>query len=695
MFRPLLAALAAALTVLGLVALPASASSSAASAVAQTLTWTANNSTTAYASAPTTAVAGATTIVFENSTATGNTTGMAHTLTFDTQTAGYNHDVSLNILASPFDANNGRHEAQVTLTPGKYRYFCTIPGHSTMTGEFTVTGGGEDTTPPTVTVDLAGEQDADGNYVGSATATLTATDDSSGVDSVEYQLDGAAWATYTEPVVVNTVGAHMLHHRATDVAGNTSEEGMVEFTVVPGQGEDTTPPTVSAEVTGEQDADGNYIGSATVTVTATDDGSGVELVEYEIDDTGFQPYTAPVTVSAPGDHAVQYRATDAAGNLSETGSVPFSIVEGDGDTTPPTVSAEISGEQDADGNYIDSATVTLSAEDASGVESIEYQLDGGEWTVYTEPVVVNTPGEHMLHHRATDVAGNVSEEGMVSFTVVEQDTTAPTVSAAVTGEQDADGNYLGSAVVTVTAEDTDSGVDSVEYAVDDGAYAAYTEPVVVDTAGAHTVRYRATDLAGNVSEEGTVTFTVVETPGEDVTPPSVSALVSGNQDASWNYLDSATVTIDALDTDSGVASVEYALDSGSWTAYTEPVLVDTAGTHTVRYRATDVAGNVSAELSGSFTIVESSSDACPSSDTRATVIIGGIDSGVSNVDTGDGCTINDLIAEDAEYGSHSRFVRHVNEVTDQLVTDGVISSLERSLIVDAAVESDIGNRRRA
>ena len=67
----------------------------------QVLTWTAGNSTTAYTTAPTQAVAGATTIVFENSEATGNTTGMNHTLTFDQSTPGYNHDVSLNILAYP------------------------------------------------------------------------------------------------------------------------------------------------------------------------------------------------------------------------------------------------------------------------------------------------------------------------------------------------------------------------------------------------------------------------------------------------------------------------------------------------------------------------------------------------------------------------------------------------------------------
>jgi uncharacterized cupredoxin-like copper-binding protein len=707
MFRPLAAASAAALIVLGLTALPASATPEAASprpvkpapaapqvaAAAQTLTWTANDRIDRYASAPTApAAAGETTIVFENSEATGNTTLMTHTLTFDTSTPGYNHDVTLNITANPLDANGGRHEATVTLTPGKYRYFCTVPGHSTMSGEFTVTGGSEDTTPPTVTAQITGTQDGDGNYVGSATATLTATDAGSGVDSVEYQLDGGAWTAYTAPVVVSAVGDHMLHYRATDVAGNTSPEGMESFTVVEDDGgEDTTPPTVTAEVTGEQDSEGRYLGAATVTVTATDDGSGVELVEYEVDDTGFKPYTGPVQVTAPGDHSVQYRATDVAGNGSTTESVSFTVVEDGGeDTTPPTVTAEVTGERDDDGNYLDAAVVTLSATDAgSGVDSVEYQLDGGAWTAYTAPVTVNAPGAHMVHYRATDVAGNTSPEGMESFTVVERDTTAPTVSASVAGELDPDGNYRGSAVVTVTAEDTGTGVDTIEYKLDDGQWTPYTTAVQVRAPGEHTFAYRATDLAGNVSDEGSESFTVVANPGDDVTPPSVTALVTGNQDSNWNYLDTATVTINALDVDSGVASVEYKLDDGPWTAYTAPLSVG-AGEHTVLYRATDNAGNVSAEQSGSFTVVEVDTDECPDSDTRDMVWIGAENTFVPNEDTGNGCTVSDLIAQDDEYPTHTAFVRHVRQVTNSLVSAGVLTSTQRDIIVRAATRSDIG-----
>ena len=57
--------------------------------------------------------------------------------------------------------------------------------------------------------------------------------------------------------------------------------------------------------------------------------------------------------------------------------------------------------------------------------------------------------------------------------------------------------------VTVTGADTDSGVASLEYRLDDGAWTAYTAPLSLDT-DAHTVEVRATDHAGNVSETGTL-----------------------------------------------------------------------------------------------------------------------------------------------------------------------------------------------
>ncbi|MFU8855365.1 OmpL47-type beta-barrel domain-containing protein, partial [Micromonospora sp. SL1-18] len=65
------------------------------------------------------------------------------------------------------------------------------------------------------------------------------------------------------------------------------------------------------------------------------------------------------------------------------------------DTTPPTVTATVTGEKDANGAYVGGATVTLSATDAeSGVERVEYSLDGQPYALYSVPVMVNQPGQH-------------------------------------------------------------------------------------------------------------------------------------------------------------------------------------------------------------------------------------------------------------------------------------------------------------
>ncbi|MFJ7017122.1 OmpL47-type beta-barrel domain-containing protein [Streptomyces sp. NPDC101117] len=424
------------MVVLGLQALPAAgqprAGAGAEAAAAQVLTWTAGDDITKYASAPTTAVAGPATIVFENSAATGNTTGMPHTLTFDTSDVEYNDDVQLNILANPNDDQGGRHTAEVTLTPGRYRYHCTIPGHGQMQGILIVTEGtGEDTTAPEASAHVSGTQNAQGQYVGSASVAVHATDEEggSGVDRVEYALGDGAWQPYTAPVVVDQVGDHTVRYRALDKAGNVSAEKSVTFTVVAPQSDDTTPPETSATVSGEKDADGAYIGMATVTVSASDTGSGVNGVEYALGDGAWQPYTAPVMVHEPGSHTVRYRATDKAGNVAPAKDVRFTVVPApEDDTTAPVTGVTVEGTKNSSGAYVGNAKVTVTAADehhGSGVDRIEYSIDGGPYLAYSAPVVVDRAGTHTLAYRATDKAGNTSAARTVTFTVVSSQVPAP------------------------------------------------------------------------------------------------------------------------------------------------------------------------------------------------------------------------------------------------------------------------------
>ncbi|QGV77620.1 OmpL47-type beta-barrel domain-containing protein [Streptomyces ficellus] len=427
-FRLWTAVLASVLMVLGLTSTAAHGrpDNGPEGAAEQVLTWTAGDPIDRYLTFPATAVAGPTTIVFENSAATGNTTGMPHTLTFDVSDPEYNNDVPLNILANPGDDQGGRHTAQVTLTPGRYRFHCTIPGHGAMQGILTVTegGGGEDTTAPETAAKVEGERDADGAYIGHANVTVSATDTGgSGVDRIEYALgaDGA-WQPYTGPVMVHQVGTHTVRHRATDKAGNTSAEKAVDFAVVAPPTDDKAPPETSATVSGEKNEQGEYIDMATVTVTASDTGSGVNTIEYALGTGAWQPYTAPVMVHRAGSHTVRYRATDRAGNAAAEKSVTFTVVVPPAeDTTPPETTATVTGAKNSDGAFVTSATVTIAAADTggSGVDKVEYSLDGGPYLAYGSPVVVDRVGHHTVLHRATDKAGNTSAAGRVSFDVAQ------------------------------------------------------------------------------------------------------------------------------------------------------------------------------------------------------------------------------------------------------------------------------------
>ncbi|WP_433728814.1 ThuA domain-containing protein [Actinoplanes sp. CA-051413] len=80
----------------------------------------------------------------------------------------------------------------------------------------------------------------------------------------------------------------------------------------------------------------------------------------------------------------------------------------------------------------------------------------------------------------------------------------------------------------------------------------------------------------------------------DTTAPVTAAKVSGTPVEGW-YTGNVTVTLTAADETggSGVAGTEYQLDDATaWTAYTAGVPVSGDGTHEVRFRSTDAAGNV-------------------------------------------------------------------------------------------------------
>ena len=177
---------------------------------------------------------------------------------------------------------------------------------------------------------------------------------------------------------------------------------------------DTTAPTVTAALApAEPDgAAGWYRSPVTITLEGEDDRPEPVALEYRLDDGEWTAYAEPVAVEEDGEHAIDYRATDAADNVSEIGSTTFAI-----DTAPAVVT--VAGVADG-AAYGDSTTRTVSwttTDATSGVASASATLDGETIASGSEVRLWELElGGHALVVEATDEAGNVTEQ-RVTFTV--------------------------------------------------------------------------------------------------------------------------------------------------------------------------------------------------------------------------------------------------------------------------------------
>jgi hypothetical protein len=147
----------------------------------------------------------------------------------------------------------------------------------------------DDITPPVTTISFNPlEPNGDnGWYVSNVTVTLNASDDDSGVNTTHYRINGGIWYNYSEPFILVEDGKDILiEFYSTDNAGNQEEVKSVKINI------DQTKPTITLEyeITGGNQIQGWEI---TFTATATDDTSGMNKVEFYLDDILQETVTGP------------------------------------------------------------------------------------------------------------------------------------------------------------------------------------------------------------------------------------------------------------------------------------------------------------------------------------------------------------------------------------------------------------------
>ena len=189
---------------------------------------------------------------------------------------------------------------------------------------------------------------------------------------------------------------------------------------------DTSAPITTISCNGAPCSSSPYTGVVSVTLAATDTGSGVASTHYTTDGTdptlSSPTYTAAFNVnSANTSTTVKFRSWDYAGNVEATNT---QVIQAPPDTSPPTTTIACNNSACSATPYVATVTVSLSATDTggSGVDKTYYTTDGSTPTtsspVYTAPFTLNTPATYNVQFFSTDKAGNAEQVQSQQISVV-------------------------------------------------------------------------------------------------------------------------------------------------------------------------------------------------------------------------------------------------------------------------------------
>jgi hypothetical protein len=201
----------------------------------------------------------------------------------------------------------------------------------------------------------------------------------------------------------------------------------------------TAPTSQSHNLSGTMGSSNWYTSPVTVTLSAADNpgGVGLDRIEYRLNGCvgEWLVYQPPLVAAESRAYELCYRAVDEMDNHSDPVTQTFWV-----DVNPPATIATPSDTPWRENWYrSDPLTVTLTATDTngeSGVQTITYQVDGGDWIIMTDTLIVavtlSGPLTHTLAYRSQDEAGNWEVEQTLT---VRLDAQAPVVSGQLRRRQ--------------------------------------------------------------------------------------------------------------------------------------------------------------------------------------------------------------------------------------------------------------------
>lgn len=386
-----------------------------------------------------------------------------------------------------------------------------------------------------------------------------------------------------------TFGAHTITVQSGDWVGNTSSAQFdVDVTDITGPVIEILSPTSGTTVAGGGLTIDFHVDTVDFfgepTMCQIDSEPAVKCSESELD--GVRSWT-PVGLT-PGLHTITVSRSDIAGN-SSSDAISITVT----DATAPSISflAPTAGSTLTDQVSLIFATDEKVVSIRCAVDGAAFVTDADQCSTFSDdrrsgffrPTAI-TAGVHNLWIEATDVHGNVTE---ASLEVTVADTTAPDVRFDTTFYGDAPAGADSPKEISFSSTDLSASFSCAldggsSYACGIGRSSTELPPL---TNGGHSLLVTATDANGNTGA-ATMNFSV-----NDATPPplEVTGLTEG-------MAVGANVTADVTSSETG-ATTTCAINAGAFTAcgIDHQFTFTSSGAYTLRFRATDVAGNATNE----------------------------------------------------------------------------------------------------
>ena len=431
-------------------------------------------------------------------------------------------------------------------------------------------------------------------YSKNLTVTLDATDDLSGVKQIYFSSDGDNFSPYTN-IDVSREGHHRLSFYSVDNVGNVETVKHREFAV------DITPPVTEIHVDSffKDDIIAN---DAKITLTATDNLTGVDRIMYRFNNEAERVYRAGANISfahlPDGFHTLYYYAEDRVKNKETEKTLSFFV-----DKMAPIISADVLGDRFLVGDRVyfsGRSKLKLTAIDnKSGVSEIQYSINGGAFQEYEDPFYLPAvAGRHTIRYYATDEIGNTSRGNYThNMGIIWVDLIGPVLSHELSGPNFTKGDVMfisPETKIILKGVDSESGLQYLSYSTGEQVEETrYEGAFSIHESGTHTIRYFGYD---NVNNRNVNQFEVtVDGDGPEIFNTfSVTPVDRDNPNDVDTYPSYVLLYLAATDLLTGNAEIYYSINGEREVQYTAPIRRFAKNTsYTVVVRARDQLGNFS------------------------------------------------------------------------------------------------------